>query len=147
MSSIRRIFQDTIITILYKNYNIILHDVKKRCILPPGWGALPKRNYISYFSYKLRLNSLIIKKLEAGSWRRFAPGVSVESPVKVTHKTTLLSFPVPNSQFPIPSAPPHLRALCGRKKSSATLRPPREAYFIYTIFRICTWRSYRALTI
>jgi len=33
--------------------NIILHCVAFRCILPPGWGASPKRNHISDFSYNL----------------------------------------------------------------------------------------------
>jgi hypothetical protein len=31
--------------------NIILHYIAFRCILPPGWGALPNRNYISQRSY------------------------------------------------------------------------------------------------
>jgi hypothetical protein len=31
--------------------NIILHSVAFRCILPPGWGTLPNRNYISHLSY------------------------------------------------------------------------------------------------
>ncbi|MDK2977111.1 MAG: hypothetical protein PWP06_1586 [Candidatus Marinimicrobia bacterium] len=37
--------------IIYTFNNIILHCVAFRCILPPGWGASPKRNHISHLSY------------------------------------------------------------------------------------------------
>jgi hypothetical protein len=51
--------------------NIILLHVAFRCILPPGWGALPNRNHISHLSYnpcaKSNESPILLKKLEAGS--------------------------------------------------------------------------------
>jgi len=53
--------------------NIILHCVAYRCILPPGWGALPNRNHIFHLSYnpgaKSNESPILFKKLEGGSWK------------------------------------------------------------------------------